>query len=228
MSLGVLGTKVGMTSLFDDGKREAVPVTVIRVEPNLITRHRTQGKDGYSAVQVGVQPMKATRANRPDAGQMKAASEALGSPVEPRRVLREWRLEADPGAELAVGKELTLALLSGASHVDVCGISKGKGTQGVMKLHKFAGFENSHGTHEYFRHGGSIGTRLTPGHVFRGKRMPARMGNVRVTIQNLKLHSVDAEKNLVFVVGAVPGPQGALLSVKPAVKKSGKKKAKEA
>ena len=224
MALGILGTKEGMTQLFDEENRAVVPVTVIHAAPNVILKQITQDKNGYSAIQVGFGEKKATRVNRPDAGQFNAASEAAGKTIETRKATREFRLSEDPGADLAVGNEVTVAMFDGVVHVDVTGTSKGKGTQGVMKRHNFKGFLRSHGTHEFFRHGGSIGTRLTPGHVLKGKKMGGRMGNETVTTQNLKLFKVDAERNLLFIKGAVPGAKGGLVSVRPAVKKHGGKK----
>jgi len=220
MSLGILGTKVGMTQLFDNEKRQVVPVTVIHAAPNVVLKQFTQDKDGYSSVQVAYGDKKTTRVNRPDAGQFAAASAKAGKTIEPRSEIKEWRLDSDPGDELSVGSEVTVEKLEGVNFVDVSGVSKGKGTQGVMKRHNFKGSIRTHGTHEFFRHGGSIGTRLTPGHVLKGKKMGGRMGNERVTVQNLRLHGVDAEKNLLFVVGAVPGARGGLVEVTPAVKRS--------
>ncbi|MCO4768819.1 MAG: 50S ribosomal protein L3 [Deltaproteobacteria bacterium] len=224
MALGILGTKEGMTQVFDEETRKVVPVTIIHAAPNVILKQITADKNGYSAIQVAVGDKKATRMNRPDAGQFTAASEASGKTIGPKAVVREFRLSEDPGADLAVGNELTVGLLDGVKLVDVTGISKGKGTQGVMKRYNFKGFIRSHGTHEFFRHGGSIGTRLTPGHVLKGKKMPGRMGNEQVTTQNLTLFRVDAERNLLFIRGAVPGAKGGVVSVRPAVKKTGGKK----
>jgi large subunit ribosomal protein L3 len=208
-----------MTQLFDDDERKVIPVTVIQADPNVILKRFTQAKDGYSSVQLGFGARKASRTNRPDAGQFNKASKDAGKTIDPKTVLREFRLDEDPGDDLAIGNEVTVLVLDGVQFVDVSGTSKGKGTQGVMKRYNFRGSIRTHGTHEFFRHGGSIGTRLTPGHVLRGKKMPGRMGNERVTTQNLRLHSVDAEKNLIFIVGAVPGWKGGLVEVRPAVKK---------
>lgn len=219
MTLGILGTKVGMTQLFDHDERKAIPVTVIHAEPNVILKRFTQKKDGYSSVQVAYGEKKATRINRPDAGQFARASRDAGKTITPKGVLREFRLDEDPGDDLVVGTEVTVALLDGVEFVDVSGTSKGKGTQGVMKRYNFRGSIRTHGTHEFFRHGGSIGTRLTPGHVLKGKKMAGRMGNERVTTQNLRLHSVDAEKDLLFIIGAVPGWRGGLVEVRPATKR---------
>jgi large subunit ribosomal protein L3 len=224
MALGILGTKEGMTQLFDEEERSVVPVTVIHAAPNVILKQITQDTHGYSAVQVGYREKKATNVNRPDAGQFRAASEASGTTVAPRAHLQEFRLSEDPGADLAVGSELTVGMFEGVKFVDVTGTSKGKGTQGVMKRYNFRGFIRTHGTHEFFRHGGSIGTRLTPGHVLKGKKMPGRMGNVKTTTQNLTIYKVDTEKNLIFIKGAVPGAKGGVVFVRPAVKKNGGKR----
>jgi len=224
MALGIIGTKEGMTQLFDEEARVVVPVTVIHAAPNVILQQKTQDKDGYSAVQVGVGEKKATRTNRPDAGRFAAASEASGKAIGPKLNVGEVRLSEDPGADLAVGNEITVSALDGIKLVDVTGVSKGKGTQGVMKRWNFKGSIRTHGTHEFFRHGGSIGTRLTPGHVLKGKKMGGRMGNEQVTTQNLTLYKVDAENNLLFIKGAVPGAKGGTVYVRPAVKKHGGKK----
>jgi len=219
IGLGILGTKVGMTQLFDSDERRVIPVTVIHAEPNVVLKHFTQDGEGYSSIQVGFDDKRPSRTNRPDAGQFAKASEVSGKAISPKKTIREFRLEADPGADLAIGSHITVGVLDGLKFVDVSGTSKGKGFQGVMKKYNFKGFIRSHGTHEFFRHGGSIGTRLTPGHVLKGKKMPGQMGNVRVTTQNLRLHSVDEAKNLIFIVGAVPGHKGSVVEVRAATKK---------
>jgi large subunit ribosomal protein L3 len=219
MTLGILGTKEGMTQIFDEEARKVLPVTVIHAEPNVVLKHCTEAGEGYSSIQVGYLEKSPNRTNRPDAGQFNKASATAGSTIAPRKHMHEFRLDTDPGDDLAVGSEIKVEVLGDVKFVDVIGTSKGKGTQGVMKRYNFKGFVRSHGTHEFFRHGGSIGTRLTPGHVLKGKKMPGRMGNERVTVQNLRLHSVDAERNLILVVGAVPGPRGGVVEVRPAIKK---------
>ena len=218
-ALGILGTKVGMTQIFDGEHRKVLPVTVIHAEPNVILRNFTQKDDGYSSIQVAFDEKRPSRTNRPDAGQFAAASAASGEAIGPHKVVREFRLPEDPAADLAPGKTVTVGRFKGVAFVDASATSKGKGFQGVMKKYNFKGFVRTHGTHEFFRHGGSIGTRLTPGHVLRGKKMPGQMGNARVTTQNLRLHSVDEERNLLFIVGAVPGAKGAVVEIRPAVKK---------
>jgi large subunit ribosomal protein L3 len=220
MTLGILGTKIGMTQVFDEDTRAVCPVTVIHAAPNVVLRQFTQARDGYSSVQLGYGEVKPSRVNRPDSGQFAKASTESGEAIAPTGNLREFRLEADPGDDLKVGTAVTVGLLEGVKFVDVSGTTKGKGTAGVMKRYNFKGAATkSHGTHEFFRHGGSIGTSLTPGHVLKGKKMPGRMGNERLTVQNLKVHSFDTEKNLVFVLGAVPGAKGGLVEIRPAVKK---------
>jgi len=219
MSLGILGTKEGMTQLFDPDTRKAVPVTVIHAAPNVVLKQHTMDRDGYSSIQVAYGEVKAANVNSPDQGQFNKASEDSGNTIAPRRHLREFRLDSDPGDDLAVGEHVTVSLFDDVKFVDVAGTSKGKGTQGVMKLYNFRGFVRTHGTHEFFRHGGSIGTRLTPGHVLKGKKMPARMGNERVTVQNLRVYGVDADRNLLLIVGAIPGARGGLVEVRPATKK---------
>jgi large subunit ribosomal protein L3 len=220
MSLGIVGTKEGMTQLFDPESGMVVPVTVVHATPNVVLQRRTQSVDGYSAVQVGYGEKKITRVNRPEAGNIRKASEEAGKAISPRLVIREFRLDADPGDDLAIGSDVTVGVLAGLKFLDVRGTSKGKGTQGVMKRYNFKGAIRTHGTHEFFRHGGSIGTRLTPGHVQRGKKMPGRMGNETVTVQNLRLHKVDEERNLIFIVGGIPGAKGSIVEVRPAVKRS--------
>ena len=219
-SLGILGTKIGMTQLFDGEHRKVVPVTVIHAEPNVILRNFTQKDDGYSSIQVGYGDKRPSRTTRPQAGQFAAASAASGEAIGPKKVVREFRLTEDPTPDLAPGQTVTVDRFKDVAFVDATATSKGKGFQGVMKKYNFKGFVRTHGTHEFFRHGGSIGTRLTPGHVLKGKKMPGQMGNARVTTQNLRLHGVDQERNLIFIVGAVPGAKGALVEVRPAVKKS--------
>ena len=211
---GLIGRKIGMTQLFDeDGRVDAV--TVVQVGPCTIMKVKTEeSKDGYNAIKLGFGSQKKQRINRPDMGQLKAAG------LETVRVIREIRLTKDEVAKHEVGKVLNASdVFEAGKAVDVIGTSKGCGFAGVMKRYNFSGFERSHGVHEFFRHGGSIGTRLTPGFVFKGKKMPGHMGNARVTVQNLQVVKVDTERNLVFVRGGVPGPAGSVVVVRQAVKK---------
>ena len=214
--MGLLGFKVGMTQIYDDNNN-VVPVTVVSVAGNTVLRVKSaEGKDGYNAVQVGIGERKAKHTTRPQ----QVAFEKIN--VSPKKFIREIRLSAEDAAKFTGGQELNVAdFFSGGDKIDVTGTSKGRGFAGVMKRHNFAGFIRSHGTHEYFRHGGSIGTRLTPGHVIKGKKMPGHMGNKRVTMQNLHVERVDAERGLLFIRGGVPGANKGLLLIRSAVKTEG-------
>ncbi|MFZ9887365.1 MAG: 50S ribosomal protein L3 [Myxococcota bacterium] len=215
MSLGILATKVGMTQIYTaEGVR--LPVTVLKIEPNTVIQKRSVENDGYTALQVGTGAKSSKRVTKPEAGHYKNAEQ------EPRRYLREFRVDGDTLGKYEVGQDVSLGLFDGVTSVDVSGTSKGKGFAGVMKRHNMAGFRATHGTHEYFRHGGSIGMRSRPGKVFKGKRMPGHMGNERVTVINLNLVQVLAEENLLLVRGAVPGAKGALLEVRPSLHKARK------
>ena len=206
---GILGTKLGMTQVFDENNR-VVPVTVVQAGPNVITQLRTAEQDGYTAVQLAYGAIDPRKVNKPVAGQFAKAG------VTPRRHLAEIRV-ADT-AEYSVGQELTAEIFADGALVDVTGTSKGKGFAGVMKRHGFAGLGASHGVHRVHRAPGSIGGCATPGRVFKGMRMAGRMGGVRQTTQNLTVHAVDAEKGLLLVKGAVPGPRGGVVLVRSAAK----------
>ncbi|ANZ37586.1 50S ribosomal protein L3 [Lentzea guizhouensis] len=206
---GILGTKLGMTQVFDENNR-VVPVTVVRAEPNVVTQVRTEEKDGYTAVQLAAGAIDPRKVNKPVAGHFAKAG------VTPRRHLVELRT-ADAG-EYTVGQEITAEVFEAGAVVDITGTSKGKGTAGVMKRHNFRGLGSSHGTQRKHRSPGSIGGCATPGRVFKGLRMAGRMGHVRVTTQNLKVHKIDAENGLLLIKGAVPGPKGGLVFVKTAAK----------
>ena len=211
MTMGLMGRKLGMTQLFDDEKR-VVPVTVIEATPNVILQVKSPENDGYHAVKLGFEDVKPSRARRPDAGQTKAAG------CGPKRFIREVRLQEEPGEDLAVGKEVTVSIFEKGQTVDVRGTSKGKGYAGVMKRYGFKGAIRTHGTHEFFRHGGAIGMNMTPGRVFKGVKMPGQMGNKSVTVQNLTIAHVDAEQNLIFIKGAVPGARQSMVYVQHAIK----------
>ncbi|HEX8519192.1 MAG TPA: 50S ribosomal protein L3 [Pseudonocardia sp.] len=207
---GILGTKLGMTQVFDENNR-IVPVTVVQAGPNVVTQVRTPEKDGYTAVQLAFGAIAPRKVNKPERGHFDKAG------VTPRRHLVELRT-SDAG-EYSVGQELTAAVFEAGAVVDVVGTSKGKGTAGVMKRHGFKGLGASHGTQRKHRSPGSIGGCATPGRVFKGLRMAGRMGNARVTTQNLTVHRVDADNGLLLIKGAVPGPRGGLLLVKTSAKK---------
>ncbi len=207
---GLLGTKLGMTQVWDENNK-LVPVTVIEIAPNVVTQLRTVEKDGYEAVQIAAGAIDPRKVNQPASGHFKAAG------VTPRRHLAEVRT-AD-AASYELGQELTVdAAFEAGQLVDVVGTSKGKGFAGVMKRHNFKGVSASHGSHRNHRKPGSIGASSTPSRVFKGMRMAGRMGGERVTVLNLRVHAVDAEKGLLLVKGAVPGARGRLVFVRNAVK----------
>jgi large subunit ribosomal protein L3 len=209
---GILGAKLGMTQVFDENNR-VVPVTVVQAGPNVVTQVRTPDNDGYHAVQLAFGAIDPRKVNKPETGHFAKAG------ATPRRHLVELRT-SDAG-EYTVGQEITASVFDAGAVVDVVGTSKGKGTAGVMKRHGFHGLGASHGTQRKHRSPGSIGGCATPGRVFKGLRMAGRMGNARVTTQNLTVHRVDEENGLLLIKGAVPGPRGGLLLVKTAAKKGG-------
>jgi large subunit ribosomal protein L3 len=207
---GLLGTKLGMTQVWDENNK-LVPVTVIEIAPNVVTQLRTPEKDGYVAVQIAAGAIDPRKVNQPAAGHFREAG------VTPRRHLAEVRT-AD-AASYELGQELTVdGTFEAGQLVDVVGTSKGKGFAGVMKRHNFKGVSASHGSHRNHRKPGSIGASSTPSRVFKGMRMAGRMGGERVTVLNLRVHAIDAEKGLLLVKGAVPGARGRLVFVRNAVK----------
>ena len=205
---GVLGTKLGMTQVWDADNR-LIPVTVIQAGPNVVTQVRGDA-DGYPAVQLAYGDIDPRKVNKP----MKGHFEKAG--VTPRRHLVELRT-AD-AAEYSVGQEISATTFEAGQKVDATGTTKGKGFAGVMKRHGFAGVSSSHGAHRNHRKPGSIGACATPGRVFKGQRMADRMGGVRQTTQNLIIHAVDADKGLLLVKGAVPGPRGGVVLIRSAAK----------
>jgi large subunit ribosomal protein L3 len=199
LKIGLLGKKIGMTQVFaDDG--EAVPVTVIQTGPCHVVGTRTQERDGYTAVVLGFDEKPVRLATKAEIGALK------GTEMKPQRFIRELRLPAEEVAKYTVGQVLgPQDVFAESAPIDVEGTSKGKGYQGVIKKHHMKGMTRAHGTHEYFRHGGSIGCRLTPQRVHKGKRMAGQMGNEKVTTQNLQLFRILPEDNVILVRGAVPG-----------------------
>ena len=212
MSAALLGRKLGMTRFFTaDGAN--VPVTVIEAGPCTVTQVKTTGSDGYAAVQLGFGDVRPRTSTMPIMGHDAKAG------TGPKRAHRELRLPDDKAAEaFRLGQTLDVTVFQQVPFVDVVGTSKGKGFAGVMKRHNFAGVSASHGAHRNHRKPGSIGASATPSRVFKGQRMAGRMGSDRVTVQNLKVHSVDAAKGLLLVKGAVPGPRGRIVFVRTAVK----------
>jgi len=202
---GLLGKKLGMTQVFgEDGV--VTSVTVIEAGPCHVMQVKTDERDGYTALQLGLDDKKRKNATKPESGHARAAK------AEPKRFLREIRIEGSE--EVQLGDVLTVAIFENAESVDVTGTSKGKGFQGVMKRHGFRGNTASHGASKDHRAPGSIGQSSDPSRVFKGMRMPGRMGNVRTTCRNLKVVLVDAERNLLLVKGAVPGPAGGYIIVR--------------
>jgi large subunit ribosomal protein L3 len=206
---GVLGTKLGMTQVWDADNR-LVPVTVIEAGPCVVTQVRDASTDGYDAVQIAFGAIDPRKVTRPLTGHFEKAG------VTPRRHLVELRT-AD-AAEYSLGQEVTVEAFDAGQDIDVTGTTKGKGFAGVMKRHGFHGVSSSHGAHKNHRKPGSIGGCATPGRVFKGMRMAGRMGGVRQTTQNLTIHAVDAERGLLLVKGAVPGPRGGTVLVRTAAK----------
>lgn len=210
MSLGLLGKKIGMTRLFDQQAGSMIPVTVIDVSGNTVLQVKTQDKDGYSAVQVGFDDQKEHRVSKPDLGRFKKASST------PKRFVKEFRFtEGDAAPEAHPGLEL----LAAGQWVDVIGTNKGKGFQGAVKRHGFGGLKMTHGSMMH-RRTGAIGCRSTPGRVWKNQKMPGHMGDVKSTVQNLKVVAVRLEDGVILVSGAIPGPKGGYVTVRPAKKKS--------
>jgi large subunit ribosomal protein L3 len=206
----IIGEKLGMTQIFDEDNR-AIPVTVIKAGPVRVSQIKRADKDGYAAVQIAYREMSASAAGRPAAGHF--AKAGLG----PYRHVIEVRVD-DPDA-YKLGQEISVAdMFEAGKKADVTGITKGKGFAGVMKRHNFKGQGGSHGAHKVHRAPGSIGACATPARVFKGKRLPGRMGGDQRTVLNLDVVQVDAERNLLLVKGAVPGPRGTVLVVREAVK----------
>jgi large subunit ribosomal protein L3 len=206
---GVLGTKLGMTQVWDADNR-LVPVTVIEAVPCVVTQVRNAHADGYDAVQIAFGAIDPRKVTKPLTGHFEKAG------VTPRRHLVELRT-ADAG-DYSLGQEVTVETFESGQVIDVTGTTKGKGFAGVMKRHGFHGVSSSHGAHKNHRKPGSIGGCATPGRVFKGMRMAGRMGGVRQTTQNLTIHAVDAERGLLLVKGAVPGPRGGVVLVRSAAK----------
>jgi large subunit ribosomal protein L3 len=206
---GLLGKKLGMTQVWD-ANNKLVPVTVVEITPNVVTQLRTQEIDGYSAVQIAYGQIDPRKVTKPLTGHFDKAG------VTPRRHLTELRTDDTSG--YSIGQELTVDMFEPGKKVDVMGTSKGKGFAGVMKRHNFKGVSSSHGSHRNHRKPGSIGASSTPSRVFKGMRMAGRMGGDRVTVLNLIVHSVDLEKGIVLIKGAVPGARGRIVFVRNAVK----------
>jgi large subunit ribosomal protein L3 len=205
---GILGAKLGMTQVWDNGR--VVPVTVVQAGPCVVTQVRTPDKDGYSAVQIAYGAIDPRKVNKPEAGHFAKAD------VAPRRHLVELR--TTDASEYELGQEITAETFQPGQRIDVTGKTKGKGFAGVMKRHGFHGLRASHGVERKHRSPGSIGACATPGRVFKGVRMAGRMGSVRYTVQNLTVQAIELEQNLILVKGALPGPKGSLVLLRTAAK----------
>ena len=205
---GILGTKLGMTQVFDDENR-VIPVTVVEAGPCTVTQVKTPDTDGYSAIQIAFGSRK--HVNKPSAGHLAKAG------LDTAKALAELRLDGDVDAP-ALGETITCDVFGRGETIDVTGTSKGKGYAGVMKRHNFKGMGDGHGVKKKNRHPGSVGNASTPGRTFKGKRMAGRMGGERVTVQNLEVVDIDIEHDLILVKGAVPGPNGSIVLIRSAVK----------
>ncbi|MDG2212084.1 MAG: 50S ribosomal protein L3 [Acidimicrobiales bacterium] len=205
----IVGEKVGMTQVWDE-ENQVIPVTVLRVRPNRVVQVKTQERDGYSALQVTFGQKDIEKMTQPEAGHF------VNSGVAPGGRLVELRL--DDVAEYQVGQELTVAEIAETGRVDVTSVSKGKGFAGAMKRHGFAGLPASHGAHKVHRKPGAVGQCATPSRIFKGKRMPGRMGNQKTTILNLMVVEADEERQVLLVRGSVPGPNGSVVLIRDAVK----------
>lgn len=211
MTIGVIGRKAGMTRVFtEDGV--SIPVTVIQVEPNVVTQVKSVETDGYRALQITTGNRRPSRVNKPATGHFAKAG------VEPGRGLWEFRLDDDEGASLEAGAAIKVDIFNVGQKVDVTGTTIGKGFAGVIKRHHFHMQDATHGNSLSHRVHGSIGQGQTPGHVFKGKKMAGHMGNVKRTIQNIEVVRVDLERNLLLVKGAVPGSKGGDVVVHAATK----------
>lgn len=211
MSIGLVGRKCGMTRIFgEDGS--SVPVTVLHVDSNRVIQVKSVERDGYRAVQVAAGNVKSSKVNKAMAGHYAAANVTAG------RGLWEFRLNDDEGVELSAGSELAVSVFEAGQKIDVSGTSIGKGFAGTVKRHNFRTQDATHGNSRSHRVPGSNGMNQTPGRVFKGKKMCGQMGNVKTTVQNLTIHSVDVERGLILVKGAVPGAKGGDVIITPAVK----------
>jgi len=211
VSIELLCRKIGMTQIFEESG-EAIPVTVLEASPNVVVQKKSEENDGYTALQLGYGDRRPSGADKAQQGHFQKAG------VAPKRYLAESRISAKDAEAYEVGQEIKVEIFEKGQRIDVTGISKGRGTAGVVKRHGFAVKRRTHGTHEAFRHGGSIGAGSYPGHVIKGLKMPGRMGNARVTALNLEVARVDAERGLLFINGAVPGHNNAIVRVRQSVK----------
>ena len=210
---GLVGKKLGMTQVFNpDGS--LIGVTALEVGPCVVVQKRTMEKDGYTALQLGFDEKPERKANRPEMGHVNKAQ------TTPKRVLKEFRVSNEVLEQYEVGQTISADVLAPGQMVDMTGLSIGKGFTGVMKRWGFHGGKATHGVHEVYRHGGSLGQNMTPGRVMKGKKMAGHQGNKRITVQNVEVMRVFSDDNLVFVKGPIPGGKNSIVSIRPAIKKS--------
>jgi len=208
----MIANKVGMTQIFNE-EGKVVPVTVIKVEPCSVVSKKTDEKDGYNALVLGFYNIKENKLRKSESGLFKKSN------LTPKKNLKESRVLKEELDKFEIGQEIGIDIFKKDDWIDITGKSKGRGFSGVMKRYGMAGAKRSHGTHESFRHGGSIGASAYPAHVFKGKKMPGRYGGTRVKIQNISIAAINPDKNILLVKGAVPGPNGGYITVSHAVKK---------
>jgi len=219
MLRGIIGRKLGMTQVFTENGT-VIPVTIIEAGPCAVVQIKTKEKEGYNALQLGFMEKKPQRVNRPLSRHFQKSGKG------PFYILREFRV--DEVGDYQLGQEITSEVFNVGDYVDVIGTSKGKGFTGVIKRHGFSGAPGSHGTHEYFRHGGSIGSSAFPSRTFKGKKMPGNSGNSRVTVQNLRIVGIKPDRNILLVRGAIPGSANSIVIIRYAKKKRVGEKDQEA
>ena len=207
MAIELICRKIGMTRIFDESG-DALPVTVLEAGPNVVVQKKTIDTDGYTALQLGFGDRREQLFNKPQRGHFEKAG------VAPKRTLRESRVEPEEADSHEVGSKITCEIFQEGQYVDAIGTSKGRGYAGVVKRHGFAIKKRTHGTHEAFRHGGSIGAGAWPSKVIKGMKMPGQMGNERVTVRNLRIAKIDADQNLLFIRGAVPGHADGIVCIR--------------
>lgn len=210
---GLIGKKLGMTQVFNPNG-SLIGVTAIEVGPCVVVQKKTVATDGYTAIQLGFEDKKESRALRPELGHFSKAG------VTPKKILKEFRVTEETAAKFEVGQIITLNELAVGDIVDVSGITIGKGFAGVMKKYNFRGGKDTHGVHEVFRHGGSLGQNMTPGHVMKGKKMAGQMGNCNRTIQNVEVLRIFASDNIIFIKGPIPGSKNSFVTIRAAIKNS--------
>jgi large subunit ribosomal protein L3 len=212
MMINMIANKVGMTQVFDDAG-QVVPVTILKIVPCQVVNKKTDTTDGYNALVLGYQEADERKLRKSESGLFKKQN------VVPKRIIRESRVPKEDLDKFEIGQEIGIDIFKKDGFVDISAKSKGRGFTGVIKRHGMSGANRSHGTHEYFRHGGSIGASASPSRVFKGKKMAGRYGGTKIKVQNLSVAEIYPDKNVILVKGAVPGPNKGLVTVSHAVKK---------